>query len=333
MDRRGKRILILFSLCVAIGFAGYFALVLKFNPPPSETVKIGVTFSSKYAEELGLDWREAYLAILDDLGARHLRIPIYWDRVEAAPGDFDWSEIDWMLDEAHDRGAEVLLVVGRKVPRWPECHEPTWLKGAEDPEREGRLLAFLEAEVRRYAVHPAVVRWQVENEPLFRFGECPPPDRDLLRREVDLVRSIDARPIVLTDSGELSTWLGTAPMADILGISMYRLVWNRHLGFLFWPLTPRYYSERIGFVSPLVQEVIISELQAEPWFGRPFEETPIAEQYETMDISRFRENVDFARRTGAAEVYLWGGEWWLWLETQGDIRFKTEAQKLFRTSP
>lgn len=191
-------------------------------------------------------------------------------------------------------------------------------------------MRLLENEIRHFSDALSVKRWQVENEPLFRFGECPPPDRELLKREVELVRSLDARPIMITDSGELSTWLRTATLADTLGISMYRLVWNRHLGFLFWPLTPRFYSERIGFISALVDEVVISELQAEPWFSKSFEDTSLEDQYETMNINRFRGNVDFARRTGASEVYLWGVEWWYWVAEKGDTHFLQEAGKIFR---
>ena len=33
----------------------------------------------------------------------------------------------------------------------------------------------------------------------------------------------------------------------------------------FWPVTPRYYFERAKAVSLLVDRIIISELQAEPW--------------------------------------------------------------------
>lgn len=330
MNPSGKRILILFSGGILLGFAAYFILILRFNPPAADAVKFGVTFSPKYAEELGLDWRETYLSVLDGLGAKHLRIPVYWNRTETAPGTYDWSETDWMLEEAAKRGVQVTLVVGRKVPRWPECHEPAWMERMTQDERDGRLLAFLEEEVRHFTDASAIVRWQVENEPLFFFGDCPPPDRKLLKREVELVRGLDARPIMLTDSGELSTWLRTATLADTLGISMYRLVWNKHLGFLFWPLTPRFYSERIGFIKPLVDEVIISELQAEPWFGKSFEETPLPEQYQTMDVRRLRSNVDFAKRTGATEVYLWGVEWWYWIAEQGDRAFLNEAKSIVR---
>lgn len=330
MDSRGKRILLLFSGGIIFGFGAYFFLVLRFNPPAAHSVGFGVTFSVKYAEELGLDWHETYRKTLDELGVKLLRIPVYWDRVETSPGVYDWSEVDWMLEEALLRDVDVTLVVGRKTPRWPECHEPSWVDRLSLPQQETRLMILLEEEVRHFSDARAIKRWQVENEPLFFFGECPTPDRELLKREVELVRSLDDRPIMITDSGELSTWLRTSTLADTLGISMYRLVWNKHLGFLFWPLTPRFYSERIGFVGSLVDEVVISELQAEPWFSKSLDETTLEEQYETMNVNRLRGNVDFAQRTGATEVYLWGVEWWYWVAERGDTQFLEEARKIFR---
>lgn len=330
MKSRGKRITVIFAVLTVVGFAVFFFLALRFNPPPIDDVKLGVTFSDKYAESLGLDWREVYISILDDLGVRKLRIPVYWDQVEKRSSAYDWSDVDWMLEEAGKRDADVILAIGHKTPRWPECHTPKWAKILSKEELHQRILRIVRREVEHFRDFESVVMWQVENEPLFHFGECPSPDRELLKEEVELVRSLDGRPIMVTDSGELSTWVRTASLGDVLGISMYRLVWNKNLGFLFWPLTPRYYSERVALVHQVVDRVIISELQAEPWFSKPFEETSIEEQYETMNLPHLRSNIDFARRTGADEVYLWGVEWWYWLRNQGHADFYTAAQELFR---
>lgn len=307
-------------LIVVLGLVALAALLLWYRasqPRRTEPAVFGVTFSTKYAKELGLDWKAAYLATLDDLGVRRLRIPVYWDEAEPERGRYEWADVDWMLDEAAKRGAEVILAVGRKTPRWPECHVPGWAAALGSDAQQERVLAFLEAEIAHFKPHPAIRLWQVENEPLFHFGKCPPPDRDFLRREILLVRGLDTRPVMVTDSGELSTWIRTASLGDVLGISMYRLVWNKYLGEIYWPVSPLYYTDRINLLSPVVKKVIISELQAEPWFRKPVAETPIEEQFEQMDPDRLRGNVDFAVSTGASEIYLWGVEWWYWLKLQG----------------
>jgi len=329
MEPRRKRITVIFAVGISVGFAVFFLLALLFNPPPAENVTLGVTFSDKYAVSLGLDWREVYISILDDIGVRKFRIPVYWDQVEKKSGVYDWSDVDWMLEEAGKRGAEVILAIGHKTPRWPECHTPKWAKILSEEELQQRVLRIVRREVEHFKDFDNVTLWQVENEPLFHFGDCPPPDREFLKEEIDLVRSLDDRSIMVTDSGELSTWVRTASLGDVLGISMYRLVWNKNLGFLFWPLTPRYYSERIVLVKKVVDRVIISELQAEPWFRGSFDETSLEEQFETMNLPHLLNTIDFAKRTGADEVYLWGVEWWYWLKEQGNTDFYTAARGLF----
>ncbi|MBU0625640.1 hypothetical protein KKF05_04835 [Patescibacteria group bacterium] len=292
-------------------------------------IKLGMTFSKKYAAELGLDWRETYLAMLDDLGARALRLPVYWDEIESKPGEFSFTDVDWQLQEAGRRGVKVILVVGMKVPRWPECHFPAWTQDLTEDVLRGRVMVMLQKTVQHLSRSSNFANWQVENEPFFRFGNCPEPNRKFLQGEVDLVKSIDSRPVIITDAGELSDWVRAITIADILGISTYRNVWNRYVGHVFWPSTPKWYSTRIKIVQPLVEAVIISELQAEPWSPGPIRDWDIAEQLKHMNPQRLNDNVAFARRMGVFEVYLWGGEWWYWLKTQGYPEMWDAGKMLF----
>src|SRR3989338_8402565 len=111
-----RLLLKLFALAV---LASVIFLLLTLRPIPKH-ITYGVSFSTMHAEELGLDWRSAYLAVLDDLKARDLRIPAYWPRVEKARDGYDWSELDFQLREARARDARVVLAVGRRLPRWPD---------------------------------------------------------------------------------------------------------------------------------------------------------------------------------------------------------------------
>ncbi|MEA3249370.1 MAG: hypothetical protein U9Q03_03370 [Patescibacteria group bacterium] len=293
-------------------------------------VLLGATFSKSYAEELGLDWEEAYLATLDDLGVRALRIPVYWTDIEEEKGEFDFSVTDWQLKEASDRNVKVVLAVGMKLPRWPECHIPEWAKGLSQDELHLRTLNMLAATVDHYSKSPHFAAWQVENEPFFAFGECPPPDRHFLQREIAVVRSKDSRPVIITESGELSTWVSAASVADILGISTYRSVWNRYIGYFFWPVTPGWYAQRISAATKFVDGVFVSELQAEPWGPGPIADMDIELQLKHMNPQKLRDNVVFVRRMGVPEAYLWGVEWWYWLKEQGHPEMWEEGRKLFR---
>ncbi len=331
--RLRRRLLAVLGIVLTVGVGLlFFKWVTDSLGLGEREVLLGATFSKPYAEELGLDWREAYLATLDDLGVRALRLPVYWTDIEPEKGEFDFSVIDWQLEEASKRGVKVILAVGMKLPRWPECHIPEWAVGLSTDELHLRVLNMLSVVTDRYSKLGSFAAWQVENEPFFAFGRCPAPDRMFLQREVALVRTKDSRPIIITESGELSTWVGAASLADILGISTYRSVWSRYIGYFFWPVTPGWYARRINAVSRLVDGVFVSELQAEPWGPGPIAEMGIENQLKHMNPQRLRDNVVFVRRMGVPEAYLWGVEWWYWLKQQGHPEMWEEGQKLFRGS-
>ncbi len=294
-----------------------------------QDVLFGATFSKPYAESLGLDWQETYIATLDELGVKRLRIPVYWTDLERVRDRFDYSVVDWQVAEAAKRDADVVLAIGRKVPRWPECHVPEWTKRLDEEEVRSEILEMLRAVVMRYKDDPTVVMWQVENEPLFEFGECPPPDRKFLQQEIAVVRSVDDRPIMVTESGELSSWLQTAGLADVLGISTYREVWTRYVGYFYWPVSPKYYTQRARAILPLVDRIIVSELQAEPWSPGPIRELSLDRQTQLMNAEKLAENVSFVRRIGFSEAYLWGIEWWYWMREQGRPELWEAGKELY----
>ncbi len=310
-----------------------FAIIFYFSRnriPKNQPQEWGITFSKKYAEELGITWQDAYLASLDELGIRRLRIPAYWDEAEQVPGQYAFHEIDWMLDEAHARNAKVILAIGQRLPRWPECHIPLWLDDAAPSARADALLTYLDAAVKHFRTHPAVLFWQVENEPfLGTFGICPPHDTKLLRKEVDLVRALDpTRDIIITEAGELSSWITAAPYADVIGVSLYRKVWNEYIGFFTWPLPSWYYRKKAELaLNHRVQDVIISEIQLEPWTQAPVATIPLEEQARLFTPSQLTNTLNYAARTGLSELYLWGVEWWYYMRLMGHPQYWDHVQE------
>ncbi|MDP3957252.1 MAG: beta-galactosidase [bacterium] len=312
---------------------GYFNLP---GPAPREDVKLGMTFSSRYATDLGLDWRQTYLALLDDVGVKKLRLPVYWDLTEPKSGEYHFDDLDWQLQEAKKHQAEVILAIGQRVPRWPECHIPGWVS-ADDKERQASLLRFMGRTVERYRNNPAVTMWQVENEPFLAFGVCPAFDRDFLEQEVAFVKTLDpSRPVLLTDSGELSLWYGAASRGDVFGTTMYRRIWSKSVGGYFtYPIGPNFFLTKAFLVNVLAHQynLIVIELQAEPWASGWIAGIPLEEQFRTMDETKLRENAEYAKRVGFPEVYLWGGEWWYWMKEKKDYPALWETGKeIFRES-
>lgn len=317
------------SLLIMVVVFGYWLFFVK--KPVVNNPRWGVTFSAMQAVDLGLVWPEVFTSILDDLGVRYFRLVAPWNAIEPTEGQFDFKALDWQMAEVAKRGGKVILAIGEKTPRWPECHYAEWMQKLGQEDRQEKVLTMLKVIVERYKDHPALYRWQVENERLLPFGVCYRSSFSLLRRELNYVRQLDLNhQVMTTDSGELSTWFRSAAISDILPISMYRTVWNKYFGYFIWPLTPTIYFYHASLVSWLVPEVIISELQAEPWSNKPLVKTPLTEQIKSMNEELFKKNINFARETGFSEIYLWGVEWWYWMkEVQNQPYYWNTAKILF----
>ena len=325
-----KRVLIYLFLISAAFFVFFFIG----KTPRAKTVIWGVNFSQEYATGLGLNWKEVYLALVHDVGAKNIKISVQWNIVEPEEGKYSFDDLEWQIKAAEDRGIKVVPVIGIKTSRWPECHIPGWATALKKEQQQERILEMIKAIVLRYQYSPAIKYWQVENEPFFPFGECPWTDKEFLKKEVALVKDTDLykHPVLITDSGEWSTWINAARTGDLVGSTLYRKVWMEKLGLYrqYW-FTPMYYSRKAQLIDKLFhKKVICAELQAEPWGPGWPSEMSFAEQAKTMDLKRFRDNVIFAENTGFDEFYLWGGEWWFWAKQNNHPEIWEEAKKLFQ---
>lgn len=332
MNWRYLKIAVLLILFAVVSFTFYKFVRLAINETKVEKpISYGVTFSRIYAEELSLDWKKTYLAILDDLGTKEARIPAYWNLIETKDGEYNFSDLDWQINEAEKRNVKIILAIGRRLPRWPECFVPDWAKDKSETAQREKILKMIRLLVLHYKDRKNIWAWQMENEPLLRiFGECPPPDIKFLEKEISLVKSLDSRPIIITESGELSTWIRGGKRADILGISFYSVVWNKHWGYFYhhWPII--FYNSRVWIVEKILKkQVFVSELQAEPWGEKPSHLLSLDEQFKSMNIEVFKTALSRVEKTGLSPVYFWGAEWWYWLkEKQGHSEFWNEAKGL-----
>ncbi|MDP2734933.1 MAG: beta-galactosidase [bacterium] len=328
-----KRVLLFALLLSAALLAGAFLFLFVGDAPEASMITWGANFSQKQASRLGFDFKEVYTALFEDLGAKDLKIAVHWDLLEPEKDAFFFEDLDWMMDEAARRGGRVLLAVGMKTPRWPECHIPSWAVGLAREAQQEEILEMLASVVVRYRGHEALGSWQVENEPLFPFGECPWRDSAFLNTELRLVQSLDSgHPVFTSDSGELSFWWNIARLGDKAAITMYRKAWYTPLErYVDYPLPPVFYWRKALLVDALFgKEVLVGELQAEPWTPGALEEALLEEQEKTMNLARFRENIAFARETGLDTFYLWGAEWWYWMrEVQLKEEIWEEAKTLF----
>jgi hypothetical protein len=324
------------SIGIICGFValGCLVAVLAYKPQP-ETIKYGMSFNTLYARELGLDWKVTYDAILHELGVRKLRLAAHWPMVEPQPGEYNFAELDYQIAEAEKVGAEVILAVGRRLPRWPECHIPDWSRSLSWDEQTEYLRSYITVIVERYRTSPAVKIWQVENEPflaMFAFEHCGPLDEEFLHTEIALVRSLDeSRPIMVTDSGNLGTWYGAYRAGDIFGTSVYVHFWNPELGQFRTFLPPWFYrvKERVMELRYGDKPTVLIELSAEPWLVAPVTTVPLEVQFTRMNVEKLMDIIEYARATRYETQYLWGAEWWYWLHMQNESSMWEFGKELF----
>ena len=291
----------------------------------------GATFSKKFATEIDLDWQEAYQAIINDLGVRKLRLPSYWDEINPDEGVYNFTDLDTMVQLASEKGVEIIIVVGHRQPRWPECHAPSWIMSKEQDQKQKFLLEAIETTVNRYKDNPQVVAWQVENEPfLGTFGVCPPLDREFLDKEVALVKSLTDRPVIVTASGEMSSWKEEVKLGDIFGSTLYRVVYDHRWGFFRHFFGPSFYQLKAKLAGIDYKDAMIIELQTEPWVP---DGKMIYLSKEDIDISmsvdQLKANLQFAIDTEFKEVYVWGVEWWYWQKLYGSPEYWKIGQFMF----
>lgn len=329
-----KKFLII--VIVVVSLLVVMAIWLASTKPIPEKIVYGMSFNTMYAKELGLDWKETYDAILNDLGVKHLRLAAHWPMIEPSQGVYNFEELDYQVDRAEEEDADVILAVGRRLPRWPECHLPEWSQSLTWEVQKEELRDYIKTVVNHYKDRPNIIYWQVENEPYlsaFAPEQCGQLDEKFLTEEIELVHSLDqTRPVLVTDSGNLGTWVGAYKQGDAFGTSVYLYFWSPELGQFKSFLPPWWYRLKEGILSIIYgsKPTYLIELAAEPWLVEPVVDVPVETQYSRMDLEKINEIIDYAEKTRYDKQYLWGAEWWYWLSLQGEDKIWERGKELFK---
>jgi glycosyl hydrolase family 42 (putative beta-galactosidase) len=271
---------------------------------PRGQAMLGLSFRPLQAAELGLEPREALDALLA-YPFSLIRLGAYWDRMEPAPGTFDFSDLDWQVDAAERAGKRVIICAGAvKTFGYPEFFAPAHHL-AQRPIPEGSLVtpethpgllaagtAFITEVVKRYAPRQSVIAWQVEHEAVDPLGmeHSWRLSAGYAGEEVAAARAADpSRPVMMNGFLPTSTpvramqWWRSRDQgdslvvarqyADILGIDFY----PRHalagaggravyLDGSRHPWQRQRWREAFRWAAAASgRQVMIAEGQAEPW--------------------------------------------------------------------
>jgi arabinogalactan endo-1,4-beta-galactosidase len=155
--------------------------------------------------------RRAHYTNLRELGVRWIRTEISWDKIEVAPGVFEWGNLDRLANEAKANGIKLLAVVHRTAAHARPADRPEWYP-AVGAERLAAWSRFLRTVALRYTQPlnrriQAVEVWNEPNNPLAWDG---PMSMDryvaLLRRARTELKAVNPATVVVTG--------GLAPTRD-----------------------------------------------------------------------------------------------------------------------
>jgi hypothetical protein len=309
-------------------------------PLPAQ-VKLGTTFSQLQCRYLGLDYRDTFRQICG-LGFDRIRLCAYWNEIEPFPNQFDFTALDWLLEECDRHRIQAVLALGMKAPRWPEFHFPDWISqrhetgaGATPLDQRSPGLGeatfiWLEAVVQHLRHAPALAYWQIENEPFTRLeitgGRFLSPG--FIRREVGLIRKLAPQQQILL-TGSIALPSANTPedetalqdclaLADAVGLNVYSKVPLGQTRYYlepqpaFWQTLQRWQTQ----IQQAEKAAWIAEAQAEPWEPHQLVATrgrlhPSASPTRTVQLSHQLASL------GYETILLWGCEYWYWQRQQG----------------
>ncbi len=312
-----RRLLLAFIGIIIVALGSMYGIAQWYiHSESSEPLQLGVSFIPDYATSLGVNPQANFDALLN-IGVKQLRLVSYWSDIEQTPGKYDFSQLDWQFAKAETAHAQIILTVGLRQPRWPECHAPSWVAGEPTSVWQPQLMNFMQAVVNRYKNSPSLQSYQLENEYfLLGFGTCTDFSRSRLIAEYNLVKSLDpTHPVIVGRSNNALGFPVGQPQPDAFSISIYKRVWDAGVTgrYLEYPFPAWFYGYLAGVQKIFLhKDMIIGELQAEAWppNQQSIPQASLAEQNKSLDATRLQARFEYGKATGMRDIVLWGGEYW-----------------------
>lgn len=293
---------------------------------------LGATYSHHQATWLDLKPVESLKAICT-WPIKMIRLGAYWDEIEKEPGEYDFSKLIQQLEICQQTDKKVVLSLGIKAPRWPEFYFPDHVEPDINlPTTQAKARQFIQVTIQTIRSFNNISHWQIENEPLDPSG---PHQQTIplsfLQSEVDLVRQLDSRPIIINLWGNDLSTRGNldqaAALADIVGIDLY------YKQFMMNVLGKNIYAgprDSANHLSEILtnssKPAWIMELQAEPWEkdGAGYKKSNPG----SFNVSQLQKNWQAAQKLPVEAVFFWGVEYWLWQQQQGNNQFVNWTKQL-----
>jgi len=312
------------------------------NPPPPPLA--GFSFSPLTSVQAGRDPADDLNRLLEATQPDLVRLPIYWELVQPAPTQLDFSSVD-----------PLLAVVAARNFLFPELHQPTWAGDRSQPSlglaQAGLAYRnYFDESITRYRSSPLLYAWQVENEPLDKVVNAYTEEDRIsdaqLTWEVGEVHRLDPdHKAVVTSYNALNVTLDLIQrytpiflglvgggsghpsealrMGDVFGLDLYvdgpSVPYRGHTSI---PLRSQWKEQSLTFWADRAhsqgKDIWVAEMQAQPWNdGGTFEPANLVQAA-----------IDY-RQAPLDVVLLWGVE--TWLDDPGWMSAAARALTILRT--
>jgi hypothetical protein len=161
---------------------------------PSRSAEVRSTFFGSHDHDPIGSWPDGPVGSL-----RAWDAGVTWREIEVAPGTFDFSKLDAMVDAAEQHDSDVLLVLGQT----PAFHalDPTaesfYGEGASSPPELSAWKKYVRTVAERYAGRPVVLQvWNEANVTGFWSG-TPQQMAELTKATHDVVQDVRPRPTLV----------------------------------------------------------------------------------------------------------------------------------------
>jgi hypothetical protein len=297
---------------------------------------IGTTYSHRHIEELDLNATDAFKELLS-LKFDIIRLACYWDEMQPDPQINNFAPIHELLKKCEQENQKVLMTIGMKAPRWPEFYIPHWL--AINPTNSFSLwervrekaIPYLQKVITQLQSYDCITHWQIENEPLDPSG----PEKltiplDILQEEVQLIKKLDKRPVLINLWANELTRRNLLPhileLADIVGLDIYYKVPS----FSCFYIGPSNSDMELAEIINSAQKPFwITELQAEPW--EIDEQTKFQGDTPSCNPELLQENFTRASTMKPEATLLWGYEYWYWQKQNKNTALWQSVKKIVNT--
>jgi hypothetical protein len=280
-------------------------------------MKFGTTFSHHQLQHLSCSVADALDKAIE-LKLDYLRICTHWDEIEKIEGEYDWSQLEKIINACEKKQQDVVLTLGVKAPRHPEFYFPNWVenKDLRNPQTQEKILNFIQQTIKKFKNLSCIKYYQVENEALDPSG----PDNltiplSLLKREVALVKKLDNKQVIV------SLWANKlskrnllpklAKTADIIGLDLYYQQFiSKILGKSLYRGPADSHQKMVKLLSKLDQETWIMELQAEPWEDN--QQDYLAPNPQSISPQKLKSFYQQASQLPVSAIFFWGFEYWFY---------------------